>query len=122
MKSLFIIHLCLVAAIYGCRDARPVMIQEFIPGTYIRFSSHESGKEYDTLAISMLDAIANEYTITRRWRYERADSPPNYQLIITAAIYYPDDKILEDIESGDLLTFDPKQSCLFIGTLKYQKL
>ena len=122
MKWLFIIHLCLVAAIYGCRDARPVMIQEFIPGTYIRFSSHEFGKEYDTLAITLLNATANEYNITRRWRYERTDLPSNYQLIITAGIYYPKDNILEDMESGDLLTFDPNQNCLFIGTLKYQKL
>lgn len=122
MKWFFIIHLCLVAAIYGCRDARPVMIQEFIPGTYIRFSSHEFGKEYDTLAIALLNITANEYTITWRWRYEKTDSTPNYQLITTAGIYYPDDKVLEDLESGDLLTFDPKQSCLFIGTLKYQKL
>lgn len=112
----------MVAAIYGCRDAKPVMIQEFIPGTYIRFSTHEYRKEYDTLAISILNAAANEYTITRRWRYERTDEKPNYQLITRAGIYYPDDNILEDMESGDLLTFDPKQSCLFIGTLKYQKL
>ena len=113
----------MVAAIYGCRDDKsPVMIQEFIPGTYIRFSSHEFGKEYDTLVIALLNITANEYTITRRWRYEKTDSTPNYQLITTAGIYYPEDKVLEDIESGDLLTFDPKQSCLFIGTLKYQKL
>ena len=122
MKWLFILHLCLVAEIYGCRDARPVLIQEFIPGTYIRFSSHEFGKEYDTLIISLLNATANEYSITWRLRYERTNSTPSYQLITSAGIYYPDDKILEDMESGDLVTFDPKQSCLFIGTIKYQKL
>jgi len=122
MKWLFIIHLCLVAAIYGCREAKPVMIQEFIPGTYIRSSSHEFGSENDTVSISVLNASANEYTITRRWRYERTELPPTYQLTTSAGIYYPDEKVLQDLESGDLLSFDVKEECLFIGTTKYKKL
>jgi hypothetical protein len=114
-------------SLFGCSNIRlPGCETCDDPGIYsrhlFRFSSHEFGKEYDTLAISLLNATANEYTITRRWRYEKTDSTPNYQLITSAGIYYPDDKVLEDMESGDLLTFDPKQSCLFIGTIKYQKL
>ena len=122
MKWLFIIHLCLVAAIYGCRDGKPIMIQEFIPGTYIRFSSHEFGQEYDTVAISVLNVSANEYAITRRWRYERTDEIPHYELTTSSGIYYPDKKVLQDLESGDLLSFDVKEKCLFIGTTKYKKL
>ncbi len=121
MKLFFIIHLCLVAAIYGCRDAKPVLLQEFIPGTYIRFSSHELGKEYDTLTISVQNKTANQYKIIRRWKYERTDELPEYQLITTTGIYNADKGIMEDIDTGDLLSFDPKQNCLFIGTIKYQK-
>lgn len=122
MKWLFIIHLCLVAAIYGCRDEKPVLLQEFIPGTYIRFSSHELGKEYDTLAISIQNPSANQYRIIRRWKYERTGEQPEYQLITTAGIYYAEENVIEDTENGDLISFDPKQNCLFIGTIKYQKL
>ena len=122
MKWLFIIHLCLVAAVYGCRDAKPVLLQEFIPGTYIRYSSHELGKEYDTLTISVQNKRANQFKIIRRWKYERIGEQPEYQLITTAGIYDVKESIMEDMETGDLLSFDPKQNCLFIGTTKYQKL
>lgn len=122
MKWLFIIHLCLVAAIYGCRDGKPVLLQEFIPGTYIRFSSHELGQEYDTLTISLQNESASQYKITRRWKYERTGEEPEYQLITTAGIYDAKESIMEDTETGDLISFDPKQNCLFIGTIKYQKL
>lgn len=122
MKRLFIIHLCLVAAIYGCRDAKPVLLQEFIPGTYIRFSSHELGKEYDTLNISLQNPSANQYKIIRRWKYERTSEQPEYQLITTAGIYDAEESIMEDMDTGDLISFDPKHNCLFIGTTKYQKL
>jgi hypothetical protein len=122
MKWFVIIHLCLVAAIYGCRDAKPVMIQEFIPGTYIRFSSHEFGSEYDTVSISVLNISANEYGITRRWKYERIGLPPHYELTNSSGIYYPREKVLQDLESGDMITFGVKEKCLFIGTTKYQKL
>ncbi|OSZ77193.1 hypothetical protein CAP36_12325 [Chitinophagaceae bacterium IBVUCB2] len=122
MKLFFIIHFFLVAAIYGCRDAKPVLIQEFIPGTYIRFSSHELGKEHDTLTISVQNENATQYKITRRWKYERTGEAPEYQLIKTAGIYRDTENLLEDMDTGDLYSFDLKQNCLFIGTIKYQML
>jgi hypothetical protein len=122
MKWLFIIHLCLVAAIYGCRDGKPVLLQEFIPGTYIRYSDHEFGSEYDTVTISLQNKNASQFTISRRWKYERTGEAPEYQLTITAGIYDVGKGIMEDMETGDLISFDPKQNCLFIGTIKYKKL
>ena len=96
------------------------MSQASIPGTYIRYAEHEFGEEYDTLSISVLNLSAKQYKIVRRWKYERVGEAPSYQLIVSSAIW--NDRFLEDMESGDLISFDSTKNCLFIGTIKYDKL
>lgn len=122
MKIILLIHICLVAAIYGCREFRPDPVQEFIPGTYIRFSHHEFGNEYDTLVITLQNNHAHTYQIIRKWKYERTKEAPEYKRTVTAGIYYPHDKVMEDTDTGDLLSFDPRQRVLFTGSIKYKKL
>lgn len=118
MKWLIIISL--VAAIYGCREFKPDPIQEFIPGTYIRFSTHEFGNEYDTIIIKR--QTGNQYSIVRRLKYERTGETPEYKITVTAGIYKDENKMMEDMNSGDLLSFDKKQKTLFIAGTKYKKL
>ena len=42
-----------------------------IPGTYIRFSEHEFGREYDTMLIESQNKPAHQFRIIRKWKYER---------------------------------------------------
>jgi hypothetical protein len=125
MKYLFILHLLLVAVILGCRD-KPDPVQEFIPGTYIRFSQHEFGNEYDTLIISIQNSSADEYGIIRKWKYERVVDgqklQPEYKRSVTTAVYNSKHKLLREYETGDIYSFDVREKILFNGPVKYQKL
>lgn len=111
----------LVAVLHGCKSpVSPAMYRAFIPGTYTRHSTHEFGEEYDTLSISLLNSAVNQYQITRRWKYERLHESASYQLSSSSG--FLKNKVLEDTESGDLISFDEGEHCLFIGTIKYVKL
>lgn len=111
----------------GCRLFNAADHTEvFIPGTYIRFSSHEFGKEYDTLMITLQNESAHEFKILRKWKYERVLDgkimEPDYQRVTTTGIYYSADKVMQDPESGNLYSFDAKEKLLFNGDIKYKKL
>lgn len=101
-------------------------VQSFIPGTYIRFSEHEFGREYDTLIISLQSSSANEYRIVRRWKYERVVDGhrlvPEYKIKVSVAIFDPRQKLLQEIRTGRIYTVDVKSGNLFSGAVKYKKL
>lgn len=101
-------------------------VQEFIPGTYARFSKHEFGTELDTLVITIQNKPANEYKIVRKWKYERLRDgktfKPEYKKITTSGIYNCTHKLLQEKETGDFYSFDVKEKVLFNGPTKYQKL
>ncbi len=124
MKSLLLIHLLLVALIYGCRGYKDP-VREFIPGTYIRFSQHEFGNEYDTLVISVQNKSANEYKILRNWKYERVldgeKIEPEFKRSVTTGIYNSTHKLLMENETGDMYSFDVQSNLLFNGPVKYRK-
>jgi hypothetical protein len=101
-------------------------IKNFIPGTYIRFSKNEFGKEYDTLIISLQNPSANEYKIVRKWKYERQidgeKMQPEYKIKTIRVIYNSDHKLLQEPVSGKIYSIDVYTKCLFNGPNKYQKL
>jgi len=126
MKIVLLIHI-VVLVVYGCgltksRDE----LEEFIPGTYIRFSKHEFGTEFDTLVISLQNKSALEYKILRKWKYERMlddqKIEPEYKRSFTSGIYNGKNRVLRENETGDMYSFDVKQRTLFNGPIKYQKL
>jgi len=128
MKLLLLFHLFLLLIMaYGCHleNAKDADI-EFIPGTYIRFSEHEFGTEYDTLIITLQNPSAAQYRILRKWKYERVLDghaiEPEYKRTATTAIYNPAKKILEETQRGDIYTFDLRKQILFSGPIKYNKL
>ena len=125
MKELLIPVAALL--IIGCGLIRTQdKVKDFIPGTYIRFSIHEFGKEYDTLVISLQNASANEYKIVRRWKYERMIygkvMEPEYKIKVTTAIYDMEGKVLREAVTGKIYSIDPGKNCLFNGPVKFQKL
>lgn len=97
-----------------------------IPGTYIRASQHEYGKEFDTLVVSLQNGAANEFTLNRRWRYERVLDgkaiEPEYKNTATLAVYDEASKQLKENETGDTYSFDPASKTLFAGSTKYKKI
>ena len=123
MKTLIPICSILCFLFITCKGISKNDVQDFIPGTYVRVSEHEFGKEYDTLVISELK---DQYKITRKWKYARIlDSvvqEPEYKQKITTASYESEHKLLHENETGNTLSFDPGEKVLFIGPTKYQKL
>lgn len=126
MKMLLLISI-LCAVLLGCSlTSSNDQVEKFIPGTYIRFSSHEYGKGYDTLVITLQNETANQYKILRKWNYYRIldgeQLEPDYKQQTTTAIYHRADKVLQDEQSGSLYSFDVKEKVLFNGHIKYKKL
>ena len=126
MKIILLSHIAALL-LYGCGliNARDE-VEEFIPGTYIRFSEHEYGTEYDTLIITLQNRSAGEYSILRKWKYERVLDgeriEPEYKRTNTSGVYNSTHKLLQETETGDIYSFDIKQKILFNGPVKYQKL
>jgi hypothetical protein len=126
MKIVLLVHI-VALVIYGCGlPKNKHEVEEFIPGTYIRFSQHEFGIEYDTLVISLQNKFPLEYKILRKWKYERVldnqKIEPEYKRSFTSGIYNVKNGLLQENETGDLYSFDLKQKILFNGPVKYQKL
>ena len=126
MKILIFIYLVILGIACSCSGTTPDSVENFIPGTYIRFTKHEFGAEYDTLVISMQNRSANEYKIIRRWKYERVldgvKTEPEYKRTATAAVYSTQNKFLRETETGDIYSFNVKEKVLFNGPVKYKKL
>jgi hypothetical protein len=126
MKMLLLIPICLLILL-GCGLINSTdNTERFIPGTYLRFSSHEYGKEYDTLVITLQNESAHEFKICRRWKYERVLDKqliePEYKVVYTTGIYYGQQKAMRETETGTLYSFDVKEKLVFNGSINYKKL
>ena len=126
MKIIFLLHFAVFVLFVSCNSLSKDEVKESIPGTYIRFSQHEYGTEYDTLVITLQNNSANEYKILRKWKYERIMDgqtiQPEYKRSFTSGIYNTTHKLLQETETGDIYSFDVKQKILLNGPIKYQKL
>lgn len=121
-----VLFLFALICLLGCNTAPIDDVAAFIPGTYARTSEHEFGKEWDTLAISLQNASANEYKLVRRWRYERVldgkPLDPEYKITTTTGVYDAAGKTLQEARTGKSISFDPKAGVMFSGSTKYEKL
>lgn len=127
MKAFYLLCLAASAMATGCNNGSSVdEMKASLPGTYIRASQHEYGKEFDTLVVSLQNEAANEFKLNRRWRYERVLDgkaiEPEYKNTTTAAVYDEATKQLKETETGDTYSFDPASKTLFAGSTKYEKL
>ena len=98
-----------------------IPIADFIPVTYIRFSEHEFGKEYDTLVITDQSGL---YSIERRWKYERILDgqiiEPEYKKTSMTGIL--DESVIIEQQTGIHYLFDPVKKCLYSSNIRYDKL
>ena len=127
MRTLFFICILLGLIFEACNNSSiESSLKGFIPGTYIRYSQHEFGSEWDTLTISVQNETTNEYIILRRWRYERIldgkSIEPDYKKQTAPAVFDNNTQRLKTTVTGDSYSFDLKHQLLFSGTTKYQKL
>jgi hypothetical protein len=118
--------LVLAVGLTACGTTGKDEVKAFIPGTYIRSSQHEFGKENDTVVVSLQNETTNEFKLERRWTYERIldgkTQEPEYKTKITSGIYNAETKVLTETETGDTYSFDAVQKIMFAGSTKYQKI
>ncbi len=123
MKIQIPLRYLIVLFIVACNGITKDEVKTFIPGTYTRISEHEFGKEYDTLVISELP---DQFQVVRKWKYERVldgvAQEPEYKQETTTATYDREHRLLHENETGNTISFDPRESILFIGPTKYNKL
>ncbi len=126
MKPLLIIAIIIAA---GCNSFSESAneIQSFIPGTYVMpFEGEYFRRGEDTLIISMLNADANIYAITRHISYEkiidRQVQPREYKTENWIGIYNNEDKILHEQKHGKLISFIPGKNELLLGNSEYKKI
>ena len=126
MKYLLFLLMVLVAGLFSCRESNRDSVRESIPGTYIRYSEHEFGHEYDTLVITLLKESVGIYSILRKWKYERVLDgkwlEPEYKRTETTGLYKPHQQLLRDMETGAIYSFDVDARVALNGPVKYQKL
>lgn len=126
MKPLLFISTIAAFLFAGCTSAESDAIREFIPGTYIRSSQTEFGKEYDTLVITLQSKSANEFKIQRRWKYDRVldgkPLDPEYKVTETTGLYDGEKKTLQETETLEFFTLDMEKKLLFNGTNKFTKI
>jgi hypothetical protein len=124
MKTFF--SICVIATAFSCGNSQSDTVRTFMPGTYIRHTTHEMGREWDTLEISRLSDAGNNYSILRRWAYERkldgVTQPVDYKKQDEAALYDEEKMVLTETSSGLVLSFAPEKSVLFVGPNEYRKI
>ena len=96
---------------------------KLFPGTYVRSSEHEFGKEYDTLVIT---EFMDQYKIIRKWRYERVldgvVQQPVYKVKVTTAYYEDKYRLLHENETGKRISIDKGEGILIVGATKFKKI
>ena len=123
MKKQIFIGCLIGISLLACNRLSKDEFKAFVPGTYVRSSEHEFGKEYDTLTIS---EIGGQFQVERKWRYERVldgvAQEPEYKQETTTAVYDEKHHLLNENETGNTISFDQKENILYIGSTKYKKL
>lgn len=101
-------------------------LQKAIPGTYIRYSEHEFGREWDTLTIQKSNNELTVFEILRKWNYERIldgqKIQPEYKRLFSSGIYDEEEHVLKDTETGEVYTFDFAKHTVSTGETIYKKI
>src|SRR5436190_10976127 len=105
------IYILFIGLLIACNGSDK---SNLFPGTYVRSSEHEFGKEYDTLVITV---FMDQYKITRKWRYERVLDgvwqEPQFKAKVTTAYYDDKYRLLHENETGTRISIDKVEGILF---------
>ncbi len=123
-KRLFVSSMLLL--LLACESTRSDEIRAFIPGIYARFSDHEMRKEYDTIRISIISEMGNNYKLIRSSSFQRKldgkKSDWEYTREEWTAVYDKDKKVLNETRKGKVISFIPGKKMLLVGTTEYNKI
>ncbi|MEI6949633.1 hypothetical protein V9K67_20770 [Paraflavisolibacter sp. H34] len=117
-----------VTLLFSCagRNASDA-VQEFIPGTYVRYYTDEFRKSFDTVQIRPVTSSGSTgYAITKRDRYRKVldgrELPEQSSVKEWMGAYDPQTQTLLLESSGSRIYFDPSKGELNMGKVPYKKL
>ena len=125
MVTVALVVTVFVVTLFTVTIVRKEKKAQFFNGTYIRFSHHEFGKEWDTLTIKRIEET-DRYLIVRRWRYERVLDgnmlEPEYKKFKTTGQYLEKENLIVEEDSGLRFQWLEQKNELWAGTTIYQKI
>ncbi|TDH18152.1 hypothetical protein EXU57_24180 [Segetibacter sp. 3557_3] len=116
----------LIALALTCCNTAEQSFEELIPGIYVRPVASEYSIGTDTLEILAASEDRRNYYIHRRCSYRRVVrgklSPTKRKTEKWVAIYRPEQKTLNEITKGKVLSFVPEKNLLLVGKAEYKKI
>lgn len=100
--------------------------QSFIPGTYVNQAQSEFSVANDTLVITQAKNTDNIYLITRKTGYRRITNGRlqslQHQVKHWTGMWDNQKQLMQILQTGNTLTFQPGQNSLLNGSSIYGKL
>ncbi|MDI3321365.1 hypothetical protein [Pinibacter soli] len=125
MKSIVLLTIALTSIFGSCTNSTSDKIREFIPGMYVRQLHDEFTNGADTLVISEQDLSGGVYFIDNMTGYQQQLDgkvfPPEHKVEKRTGVYDRRTHQLIIQNTGDILTFLPRQNKLLQGRTEYNK-
>jgi hypothetical protein len=125
MKTLIKIMLLPISLWTACTNSKN-QTADFIPGTYVNQAQSEYSVANDTLVIEPAKNTENIYLITRKTGYRRITDgkvqAPQFKIRKLTGTWDAQKQILQIMQNGTLVTFQPEQHKLMIESSEYWKL
>ena len=126
MKTLAIIILSPLLLLLAACGGQQQQQADFIPGTYVNQARSNFSVANDTLVITAAPGTQNIYLITRKTGYRRIadgnESKATYQVKKLTGEWDPQKQLLQVMQTSVVVTFQPEQNKLLIGSSEYWKL
>lgn len=127
MKHIYLIPVTVIIIILsGCgAGSKADPLRLYIPGVYARKVVNEFSIGNDTLVIARLSRQGNSYQIVQRSSYRRIQNgkPQKIESKVEnwTAVYNEQEKLLHETKKGKLISFNPEQGALMVGSSEYKK-
>lgn len=127
MKHIYLVPVTVIIFILsGCgAGSKADPLRLYIPGVYARKVVNEFSVGSDTLVISSLSRQGNSYQIVQRSSYRRIQNgkPQKIESKVEnwTAVYNEQEKLLHETRKGKLISFNPEQGALMVGSSEYKK-
>lgn len=127
MKQIYLIPVVVIIIIlFGCGAAsKSDPLRLFIPGVYVRQVVNEFSAGSDTLVITPLSKQGNSYQIVHRSGFQRIiggkAQKRESKVENWTAVYNEQEKLLHETRKGKLISFNPEQGSLMVGSSEYKK-
>jgi hypothetical protein len=124
MRKAIITIVAIVGLLAACHSISKD--QSFIPGTYVNQAQSEFSVANDTLVITQAKNTENIYLITRKTGYRRISDGKlqglQHQVKHWTGMWDDQKQLMQILQTGNTLIFQPGQNSLLNGTSIYGKL